>query len=242
MANVKKETEIRSWAALPKSGLVLFTGFRGTGKTALAWWLAERGHDKGREVAAFDLTQAARRALPPWVKHVATVRQVSGLAPCILVCDEAALKVNARRHQSSENVAWNRLLAVARHKGHLVFLITQHQRQVDVGLVADSEMVVMKRPSQLHLRFARPELRQELAEAWEHFRKIRNPQRWSYVVDYLNGRKGWLINGLPTFWSDSLSRAFASVDLAGHAGHAGHAGRAAGSRWRNGAGAAKEGG
>lgn len=215
MAKPKKDTEIRSWAALPKSGLVLITGFRGTGKTGLAWRLAEQSHDKGREIAAFDFTQAAKRALPPWVKHVATMRQVSALSSSILVLDEAAIKVNARRHQSSENVAWTRLLAVARHKGHLVLLITQHQRQVDVGLVADSEVVVMKRPSLLHLRFARPELRQELEEAWEHFRKIRNPQRWSYVVDYLNGRKGWLTNGLPTFWSDDLSRAFASVDLVG---------------------------
>ncbi len=140
-----KDTEIRSWAALPKSGLVLITGFRGTGKTGLAWRLAEQGHGKGREVAAFDFTQAARRALPSWVKHVATVRQVSSLAPCLLVCDEAALKVHARRHQSNDNIEWTRLLAVARHKGHLVLLITQHQRQVDVGLVADSEVVVMKR-------------------------------------------------------------------------------------------------
>ena len=227
-----KDTEIRSWAALPKSGLVLITGFRGTGKTALGWRLAEQGHDKGREVAAFDFTLAARRALPSWVKHVATMKQVGSLSPSLLVVDEAALKVNARRHQSNENIAWTRLLAVARHKGHLVLLITQHQRQVDVGLVADSEVVVMKRPSLLHLRFARPELRQELEEAWEHFRKIRNPQRWSYVVDYLNGRKGWLTNALPTFWSDELSRAFASVDLVS----AGAAGRG-----RNGTRAAKRG-
>jgi hypothetical protein len=93
----------------------------------------------------------------------------------------------------------------------------------------------MKRPSQLHLRFARPELRPELEEAWGRFRKIRNPQRWSYVVDYLNGRKGWLTNGLPSFWSDELSRAFASVDLGGGAGEAG---RAAASRRLNGVRAA----
>lgn len=215
---VKERKQVKNWAYLPPTGLVLITGFRGEGKSALAWYLAEE-HQRGEgQVAAFDFTPQARKLLPSWVKHVNDVRGVSRLQPSLLIVDEGALKVHARRHQSSDNIEWTQLLAVARHKQHLVILITQHNRQVDVGLVADADWVIMKRPSELHLRFARPELRPELDEAFQGFKNERNhrlhPQEWSYVVDYHLGYRGWLKNPLPTFWSDSLSRSFAAVELA----------------------------
>lgn len=222
MPTIEKAKRISGWQQLPDTGLVLITGFRGEGKSALAWYLAEEAHKRKRPVVAFDFTKAAQNALPRWVQHVDDTAGIGVLkpkrgekGPAFLVCDEAALKVHARRAMSTENIEWTRLLAVARHKGFLVILIGQHQRQIDVGLVADADWVVMKRPSELHLRFARPELRQELEEAWEGFSNM-TPTRGrqsSYVVNYHYGGRGWLRNRLPSFWSERISKAFAAVDL-----------------------------
>lgn len=199
---------------MPPTGVVLVFGHRGGGKSALAWWLAEAAHGRGQQVAAFALSDQAKRALPKWVRHVSTHREVANLKPSLVVADEAAFKVHARRAQSESNVEWTRLVSISRHKGHLLLFITQFTRQLDVALVADADLVLFKRPSLLHLRFARPELRPELEQAYERFAVVRGDKRqWAFVVSYHGGRTGFLRNGLPAFWSDRLSRAFAAVEI-----------------------------
>ncbi len=203
-----------TWDDLPQSGLIAILGHRGEGKTALAWYLGERAHQARRPVAAYGIVNGARRYLPGWVKHVATVSEVAKLPPAVIVADEAAFIANARRSSSAGNVEWVKLLAVTRHKGHLLLFITQQARQLDVGLVSDADLIILKRPSLLHLRFSRPELRPELEDAFARFEKVRGDTRaWSLIVDYHFGRKGWLENPLPSFWSERLSRAFAAIDL-----------------------------
>lgn len=209
-----KPQVIRSWGVLPKSGVLIFLGHRGKGKSALAWWLAERYHTAGRSIVAYAFSAAARAALPKWVKYCKTLAELGRVAPAVVVVDEAALKVNARRSQSADNVEWTRLVAIARHKGHLLMFIGQHARQIDVSLVTDADMVLMKEPSLLHLRFARPELRPELEQAWDMFQKAKGDKRKkTFVVSYHTGATGFLNNSLPTFWSEKLSKAFAAVEL-----------------------------
>ena len=209
-----KSPTIRSWAVLPKSGVLIYLGHRGKGKSALAWWLAEQAHKVKRRVIAYDFTPAARAALPKWVKHCKTLAELSKAPSSVVVVDEAALKANARRSQSANNVEWTRLVAIARHKDHLLMFIGQHGRQIDVSLVTDADMVLMKEPSLLHLRFARPELKPELDQAWEMFQKAKGDKRKkTFVVSYHTGATGFLSNGLPTFWSERLSKAFAAVEL-----------------------------
>lgn len=210
-----KPKVIRGWAALPKSGVLIYLGHRGKGKSALAWFLAERAHKAKRSVVAYDFTAAAKAALPKWVKHCKTLAELSKIPSSVVVVDEAALKANARRAQSANNVEWTRLVAIARHKDHLLMFIGQHARQIDVSLVTDADMVLMKEPSLLHLRFARPELKPELEQAWDMFQKARGDKRKkTFVVSYHTGATGFLTNSLPSFWSNKLSKAFAAVELA----------------------------
>ena len=56
-----------TWHNMPKSGILLVTGFRGEGKTALSWWLADTLHQvQGypRQVVAYGLHPDAMAALP----------------------------------------------------------------------------------------------------------------------------------------------------------------------------------
>ena len=221
----KDPKKITGWAqALPDVGIVAITGTIGEGKSALAWTLADQAHQRGRAVAAFDFTEGARKALPRWVDHLETVDAVATFKPrrghklpAVLVMDEAALKANARRSMSTDNLEWVKLSAIARHKEILVLFISQNNRQGDSGIIMEAQTVLMKRPTELHTRFSRPELRQEVQEAFEGFAKASDKEgrKWTYVVDYRRGKRGWLRNTLPSWWSEKISRAFAAVDLAG---------------------------
>jgi len=208
-----------TWDDLPEAGLLLVLGHPGTGKTATAWWLAERLHtERKRPILGYGLPDSAYRRLPRWVKKAATVADIARAQPSVIVADEAAFSVNARRAMSADNVEWMKLAAVARHKDHLCLFICQESHQLDVALVRAAKLVLFKQPSILDVRGARPELRPEVQAAFEAFAKARGDKRqYVFAADYLEGRTGWLESGLPRFWSERLSKSFAAVDLDGRA-------------------------
>ena len=89
------------WAKMPKTGIILVTGFRGEGKTALAWWMAdylrkEKGYPKN--VIAYGLPPSGLKLLPKWAQNgVTTPDKLAAAKPSIIVADEAAFTANARR-------------------------------------------------------------------------------------------------------------------------------------------------
>jgi hypothetical protein len=206
---------IRSWLqALPKEGVVGFYGHRRMGKTGTAWSLAEGEMEKGRPVAAYLFPKKARHLLPKSVKHASTAKEMAKLKGYLIVADELAIHANTREFNSDPNKELYKLMAIAAQCHQLLFLICQHTRQLDVGLVMEPDLIVFKKPSLLHIRFARPELRVDVQAAWDAFEKARGDKRaWSYVVDFHDGRTGFLKNKLPSFWSQELSKAYALYEL-----------------------------
>jgi hypothetical protein len=153
--------------------------------------------------------------LPKWVIFVDTIRDLAKKRGCFVVADEMALRAHARDHESRDNKDWAKLMAVARQRHHFLMFICQHSRQPDLALVMDPGIIIMKRPSHLHVRFARPELRPEIERAWLKFRDFRgNKKGKAYVVDYHDLREGFLDTKLPTFWSEELSEVFGEYELA----------------------------
>ena len=208
------KSKLRTWSqALPKEGVVCLYGHRRKGKTATAWWLAEE-HHKGRPIAAFMFPRKARRLLPKSVKHATTIDQLKRLKGYLVVADEMAIHANAREHQSDINRELYKLMAVASQCHQLLLLVTQHTRQLDVGLAMEPDVIIFKQPSLLHIRFARPELKPEVQQAWDIFQKARGDKRaWAYIVDFHDGRCGFLRTRLPSFWSEELSEAYARYEM-----------------------------
>ena len=205
-----------SWRTMPSDGVVVITGHRGEGKSALAWWLAETIKTKTKKkIAALGIPDAARKALPKRITHVDTVEEVSNLKPHIVVVDEASIVANARPAMKSNNQMWLQLIAVCRHKGHLLIFINQHNRQLDVQILMDADYVLMKRPTLLHIKFCRPEFREELQQAYDLFNEMRLPmtKKRVYAVDYHSGTKKMLRAEMPKWWNDKVSKAYASVVL-----------------------------
>jgi endo-alpha-1,4-polygalactosaminidase (GH114 family) len=205
-----------TWNNIPSNGLVVVEGQRGEGKTSLAWYIAElkRVTKKGKRVIAFGMPVQARKALPKWITHMNTLEEVSTAKPSIVIIDEAAFTANSRRAMQESNIEWLQLIAICRHKDHLLIFVSQHNRQLDVQILADADLVIMKKPSLLHLRFTRPEFKPELEQAYEQFQAIKGDTRkFAYVVDYHNGNAKMLKCKLPKFWSERISKAYSEMAI-----------------------------
>jgi DNA polymerase III delta prime subunit len=205
-----------SWARMPKEGVLLITGFRGEGKSALAWWLAQELKKKHKKpIAAFGVPTGARKALPKRVTYVDTLKEISDLKPSLVIIDEASFVANARSSMTKTNQTWLKLIAVCRHKGHLLIFINQHNRQLDIQIMMDADLFLLKRPTLLHAENCRPEFRTRLMEAYDAFQHMSRSatKRKVYVVDYHNGEAKMLPARMPTWWNDKISKAYAEVEV-----------------------------
>ena len=201
---------------MPSTGVLIITGHRGEGKSALAWWLAETLRTQYRKkIAALGIPDEAQQALPKRITHVETVEQIADMKPHIIVVDEAAIVANARSAMKTANLLWLKLIAVCRHKGHLLIFINQHNRQLDVQIMMDADFILMKRPTLLHLKFCRPEFKEELQQAYELFNPMTalGSKKKVYAVDFHTGNKKMLSSSMPKWWNDKVSKSYAAVSL-----------------------------
>ena len=205
-----------SWRSMPSTGVLIITGQRGEGKSALAWWLAEQLRSQYRKkIATLGIPDEAKQALPKRITHVDTGEQIVDMKPAIVVVDEASIVANARSAMKTANLLWLKLIAVCRHKGHLLIFINQHNRQLDVQIMMDADFILMKRPTLLHLKFCRPEFREELQQAYELFNDMTalGSKKKVYVVDFHTGNKKMLTASMPKWWNDKVSKSYSAVSL-----------------------------
>ena len=210
-----------TWNKIPTQGVIVINGHRGEGKSALGWWLAQKMQQKtNKKVAAMGMPTEAQKVFPKrgfgrgGIQFVNDLETISRLKPSIIICDEAAFLAGARRAMSKTNQDWLKLINICRHKDHLLIFIHQQSRQLDVQIMMDADLVLMKRPTQLHLRGARAELAPEIKEAYDLFASMRgNTKKKVYVVDYHYGAKAMLSASMPTWWTDKVSKAYSSVDI-----------------------------
>ena len=216
LVKTAKPKKALTWKNLPSNGLIIIECQRGQGKTSLAWRLAEiKCEDKrGKRIVAFGMPEQAKKALPKTISHMHTLEEVSKAKPSIVIIDEAAFIANSRRAMQETNIEWLKLIAICRHKDHLLIFVSQNNRQLDVQILAEADIVIMKKPSLLHLRFTRPEFKPELEQAYNEFQKLKGDTRkYAYVIDYHNGQTKMLTCKLPKFWSDRISKAYAEMAI-----------------------------
>lgn len=204
------------WNKIPKVGAIYILGHRGQGKSALAWWIADSYRRKAgypKRVAAYAFPADAQKAMPKWITHLETVKAISLLKkPHIIVIDEAVFHVNARQAMAKSNIDFTKLLAVVRHKGHLLVFISQTSRQVDIQLIEGFDLILMKAPSLLQVRSARAELRPEVEEAYLLFSRMKGDTRKRvFIFDPHKGNKSMNQASLPIWWTNKVSKAYGAV-------------------------------
>ena len=210
---VNPKLTIKSWEqAIKPPSTVVILGFRRKGKSALAWWLLERLHKKkGLTACCVGLPKKHRPLVPKFIRHYDDISKLPKHA--VVLVDEAGLRFTARRSHSDPNIMMQALIALSGQKGQVILFVAHVSRLLDVDSIMESDLVVFKMPSMAHVKFERREISEYTAEARKHLLTKSNPKRWTYLVDFHEDRRGLLQNGLPSFWSEALSHAWADLAI-----------------------------
>lgn len=190
--------------------VVLILGGRGSGKSALGYWLLEL-HRYGLKTYTVGVPASARRFLPSWMGIAPRLEDVPTGA--IALVDEAYLPYHARGTTAQRSKAMSQLVNLSRQRDQTLIFVSQEARQVDRNIVGAANVVVFKQLGMFQLKFDRPELAKLAAQAKEAFAAASgNLRRSSYVYAPEADFVGMMTNELPSFWKPGLSRIFAAGD------------------------------
>ena len=187
--------------------VVLILGKRGSGKSALGYWLLEVFH---YQLACYvvGVPAEAGRYLPDWVGIRSSLDEIPPKA--VILVDEAHLPYHARGSMAAASIEMSRLVNLARQREQTLLFVTQEARQVDRNIASSASVVVFKEPSALQVDFERPELRRLAGEALSQFQIVRGDRRsWAFVYAPDADSNGMIENPLASFWTPKLSQLFA---------------------------------
>lgn len=187
---------------LKGSNIVLITGKRGSGKTALGMKFLElfRKSTK-RKVFAMGFDSAK---LPFTIKKAKTMEDISNNS--VVLIDEGAVTFGSRDSMKSANKELGKLMAIARHKNLSLILIAQNSAMIDLNVLRLADTLVLKEPSLLQAQFERKAIKDMYEKVAPHFKELDDKKAHFYVMD--DEFEGLLNYSLPEFWSDGISKSF----------------------------------
>ena len=191
--------------------VVLITGHRDSGKTALAIRLLELLQAQAAPWIV-GLPAKAARLLPEGFGLTDDPWEVPNNA--VLYVPEAYRLFGARSSQSQQGRQVSDLVNLSRHRRQTLIFDVQNAAHVDRAIVSEVDVVLAKQPGPFHEGFERRQLSgvQDAARAaFAQLTGLRLKQA-IWVVAPNRGIAGHLrMNLLPSCWRDALSRAFANA-------------------------------
>jgi len=186
------------------SKIVLLIGQRGSGKTALMFYLAEQIHQRypHRKIC---ILESSYINLPAWIEPVYTIFD----APegSIILFDEASITYAARDAMTKTSKDLTNLLAISRHQGLTVLFVSQHSGLVDINILRMADVFIFKRLSWEEL-YGKDKKRAGRLLQYVRLMQPRD-EKGSLFTD---GEKWYNIETpLPTFWDETVSKSFKKV-------------------------------
>lgn len=203
--------------ALPTKGVVILMGDRGEGKSVLGYKIAEEMHKWHDMPAVTHLPPRAPESLkrrlnkltPGWIKVVTSISDWPKNS--IVIYDEAAQTLHARRSQTAEAINIDNLVGISRQRHQLIIFISHYGRKLDLSTIAESNVIIWKRPTWAHALFERDELSDFTYKALNFFEGIKGKiasKRACLVMNFRSLEFFTFNNTLPTFWGEELSCIF----------------------------------
>ena len=199
---------LKKWVDSADAGVIVVLGDIGSGKTAFALRMLQLA-DRDRFIyVPPQLRERAIEVFDKVVPDAEIVVRLDDLSAGVCVVDEAAINVAARRAMSQSNVLALQLAAIARHKGALIFYLSQASRLIDVGLLLLARDIVIKRLPWYFELFERREFQRLVMEKFGY--SVRRLKRLPPYLGYIVGRdfeQPRLFRfKLPDGWSDEVSK------------------------------------
>jgi len=187
---------------LNDSLIIAVAGKRGSGKSSLGFALLENIHAKTQR-PCFVLGVPGQH-LPVWIASVTDIEQVKNDG--VVLVDEGAITFSSRASMSSKNKELGGLLAIARHKNMSLILITQNTGMLDKNVLNLCDMVLLKQGSLLQEEMERPVIKKLYERATPALNALQDHEKKGgvYIID--GDFEGVAVIGLPSFWSQSLSK------------------------------------
>ena len=187
-----------------ESILITICGKRGSGKTALTYWIAEQIHLRYPD-KQICYVGGVGVVLPDFVTPIMDISEADTGA--FVICDEAAILYPSRRSSSTMNVDNLKQMAVSRHKERTILYITQHSSALDISILRFTDVFLLKKISMGD--FGSEKSRREIVKSLDDYIMYLQPQDISetlYLDDMFNA---FLFkNELPSFWSEQLSKPY----------------------------------
>ncbi|MFH0831956.1 MAG: hypothetical protein V1886_03795 [archaeon] len=182
--------------------IILITGRRGSGKTALGFKFLEQ---LSRNRKAYYLGKAK---LPWFIKQVSGMNEVKNNSAVLI--DEAAISYSSRDSMQKANKVLSDMMVIARHKNLSLIIITQNSAMLDLNVMRLSDVLLFKEPSLLQARFERKSILDLFKKAEIHFKDIPAEERVKSFYVIADEFEGMLSYSLPEFWNEKISKSFSN--------------------------------
>lgn len=203
---------------LPEVGFVLIVGGIRSGKSALAYGLADY-KSKSMPAYVYNLPKDKAGLLPNNIKPLDTMEFPEN---SVILADEAYLSWYSRSSMSDRNRFIDVFAGLVGQKDIFGIYVTQSARKLELGIVEGVQAIFIKKPSLLQMRLDRPAIREMLEQANKAFRSLVIPhdmtpkqyyKRCTYVI--AESFEGMIENSntVPSFWTEELSKAWKGVSM-----------------------------
>lgn len=189
--------------------VILIIGNRGSGKSVIGYKILEYMRWQGK-IYVVGLPEKARKLLPDWIGSIPVLEDTP--PDSIILIDESYLSLHARSSSSQYARDISNRINLSRQRCQTLIFVSQEARQIDMNIASSANVVIIKNPGILQLDFERVQFRKLLVEATRLFAGIdKDKNKWSYVYAPESNFAGMMGNSLPTFWTQSLSKAYADA-------------------------------
>lgn len=183
-------------------GLIL--GARGTGKSAIGMRILENFHTQSEKVIyALGFKPSA---LPKYITVIKDINDIENNA--VLLVDEGGIEFSSRKSMSDANTLLSQILLIARHKDLSVIFITQNSSNIEVNAIRQADYLLLKPSSLLQIDFERKKIQDIYKKAKNEFEDLQEDKGLTFV--YASNYHGFISNSLPSFWSEKVSKGYAS--------------------------------